>query len=62
MITHTVITMATSIAILIPTVTPITILFVESLAVVEMSDVAKVVVNITTCCTEVIEFNVSLVD
>ena len=62
MITHTVITMATSIAILIPTVTPITILFVESLAVVDMLDVAKVVVNITTCCTEVIEFNVSLVD
>ena len=64
MITHTIIKMITSIAILIPTVTPIRILLVE---VVDMVDVTIVVVDsmidievLSLTCDEVID--VSLVD
>ena len=64
MITHTIITMATSIAIAIPTVAPITVLvlLVVSLVTDDMLDVvdvtnAVVVVDGTTdvkvCCTDV---------
>ena len=64
MITHTIITMATSNAIAIPTVAPITVLvvLVVSLVTVDMLDVvdvtnAVVVVDGTTdvkvCCTDV---------
>ena len=54
--------MATSIVILIPTVTPITTLLVESLAVVEMPDIVVDVANVVVDSTIDIEVHTEVID
>ena len=54
--------MATSIVILIPTVTPITTLLVESLAVVDMPDIVVDVANVVIDSTIDIELRTEVID
>ena len=61
-ITHTITKMATSIVILIPTVTPITTLLVESLAVVDMPDIVVDVANVVIDSTIDIEVHTEVID